>query len=91
MQLNTCISITPNLPRALRKGADSSCFFCLFVCFSGQGVFTKRNFCKGEFLLEYMGTLLTHKEGVELEKEYKKNPKYGNFMYFFKHDGRSFW
>ena len=48
---------------------------------TGKGVFTRRAFKKGEFLLEYDGELITKKEALKREKEYPVHLR--SFMYFF--------
>ena len=40
---------------------------------SGRGVFTTRRFSKGDFLLEYKGELVSHKEGCEREISYPED------------------
>ncbi|XP_028414258.1 N-lysine methyltransferase KMT5A-like [Dendronephthya gigantea] len=47
----------------------------------GYGVFTKREFEKGEFLLEYKGELIKKEEGARREEAYKKD--LGSFLFFF--------
>ncbi|XP_028415468.1 N-lysine methyltransferase KMT5A-like [Dendronephthya gigantea] len=47
----------------------------------GDGVFAKRKFQKGEFLLEYKGELIGKDEGARREEAYVK--ELGSFLFFF--------
>jgi len=49
--------------------------------FIGHGVFSKRKFKDGEFLLIYPGEEVTSKEGKKRETCYPKH--YGSFLFFF--------
>ena len=49
----------------------------------GRGVKTTRPFKKDEFVVEYIGDLLSRKEGLEREDVYGKDPTIGSYMYFF--------
>jgi SET domain-containing protein len=61
-----------------------------FLNFSlGRGVFTKRSFCKGEFLLEYKGELVSKKEGCSREDTYPADV--GSYLFFFQHGNKSLW
>lgn len=55
----------------------------------GWGVFTKRTFTKGEFLLEYKGELVSEKEACVREATYPADV--GSFLFFFQHGSRSLW
>ena len=55
----------------------------------GWGVFAKRAFAKGEFLLEYKGELVSEKEACDREAAYPANV--GSFLFFFKHGSKSLW
>ena len=61
------------------------------IFFIGSGVFTEKEFFQGDFLLEYVGKLLSIKEGLATEKKYKKDPTVGSFMYFFDCRGKKYW
>ena len=57
---------------------------------SGCGVFAKKHFEKGQFLLEYVGERITASEGIKRHTTtYKK--KTHSYLYFFKHDGKKLW
>ena len=45
-------------------------------------MFTKKSFNNGDFLLEYKGELIPHREALRREEMYKDS--YGIFLYFFK-------
>ena len=81
---------------------STRCIFSKFVSFcirmnvlkpflnvlSGQDVFTKRPFSKGEFLLEYKGELIS-KKGVKRENTYSADV--GRYLFFFQHGNKSLW
>lgn len=55
---------------------------------TGKGVFAERFFKKGEFLLEYDGDLISHKEGGQrLEKHSKR---LGCYVFFFRSGGKNY-
>ena len=51
------------------------------LLFSGCGVFTTKDFSKGDFLLEYVGERITRKEALKRETNYKASQ--GSFLFFF--------
>ncbi|XP_065186468.1 N-lysine methyltransferase KMT5A-A-like [Sycon ciliatum] len=57
----------------------------IFHCdVKGRAVRAVRPFKRGEFICEYSGELLTHKQGIERERMYNEHPeRYGSYMYFF--------
>jgi hypothetical protein len=59
------------------------CFFCILL---GSGVFAKKVFFRGDFLLQYRGEVITGKEG-ERRLEHG-NPNLGSFLYFYESSGR---
>ena len=48
---------------------------------------TTRRLCKGEFVVEYVGELITEKQGVEREESYPEEN--ASFIFHFKHCGKS--
>lgn len=54
----------------------------------GRGVVTKKNIAAGDFVLEYRGELISHKEGLQREKTYSERT---SFLYFFWFHGRRKW
>ena len=52
-------------------------------------MFAERNFKKGEALLFYVGELLSGEEGRAREKRYTLED--GSFIYYFIHNGSSWW
>jgi len=56
----------------------------------GYGVFAKRSFAKGDFLLVHRGDLIDSKEACNREEQYK-NQDVGSFMYYFTHVGQTMW
>lgn len=56
----------------------------------GRGIFSARKLAKGEFVVEYVGDLLTMEEGREREDEYFKDPSIGSYIYFFAFKGKRY-
>ncbi|VDO05442.1 unnamed protein product [Rodentolepis nana] len=56
----------------------------------GRGVITTRLFTEGEFVVEYIGELISEREARAREVEYKKDPNIGSFMFFFAHGGQRY-
>lgn len=52
-------------------------------------MFTTKAFKKGDFLLHYKGELITGMEGEAREQRYPEDA--GNFLYFFKENGKTCW
>lgn len=57
---------------------------------SGFGVFSKKIFEPGEFLLEYRGIIMTKLDAEALELKHAKNGE-GCFMFFFSFEGEQMW
>lgn len=57
-------------------------------CFVGYGIFTTRNFQRGDFLLEYVGERIHKDEAVKREKKRKNRMSY---MFFFKFNENTHW
>lgn len=51
----------------------------------GRGVVTTRPFCKGEFVVEYIGDLISVPEAKLREQMYAEDDNTGCYMYYFKH------
>lgn len=51
----------------------------------GRGIVTTRPFLKGEFVVEYVGDLITVAEAKEREQIYAEDDNTGCYMYYFKH------
>nr|CDS29097.2 histone lysine n methyltransferase setd8 [Hymenolepis microstoma] len=56
----------------------------------GRGVITTRLFTEGEFVVEYIGELVSEREARAREVEYKKDPNIGSFMFFFAYGGQRY-
>lgn len=56
---------------------------------SGHGLFAEQNFKKGEFLLEYRGTMHALKDAEELENTLTVSEQ--SFLYYFSHKGFVGW
>ncbi|XP_052860144.1 histone-lysine N-methyltransferase PR-Set7 [Anopheles cruzii] len=51
----------------------------------GRGIVTTRSFSKGEFVVEYIGDLITVAEAKQREQSYAEDDNTGCYMYYFKH------
>ena len=56
----------------------------------GRGIVAKRDFVKGEFIVEYAGQLIDNKMAKVLEAKYAMDISKGSFMYFFDFKGKKF-
>uniref|UniRef100_A0A336M1X5 [histone H4]-lysine(20) N-methyltransferase n=1 Tax=Culicoides sonorensis TaxID=179676 RepID=A0A336M1X5_CULSO len=56
----------------------------------GRGVVTLRPFRKNEFVLEYIGELISIAEANRREIKYAKDESTGCYMYYFKHVGQQY-
>lgn len=57
----------------------------------GRGVVALKSFRKNEFVLEYIGELISMGEANKRELKYAKDENTGCYMYYFKHSGQQFW
>lgn len=57
----------------------------------GRGIIANRSFAKGEFVLEYIGELISMTEANKRELKYAKDDSTGCYMYYFKHNGQQYW
>ena len=57
----------------------------------GRGIVAKRDFVKGEFIVEYAGELIDIGTAKELESKYSMDTSKGCYMYYFKHKGKQYW
>lgn len=51
----------------------------------GRGVVTTREFAKGEYVVEYIGELISQVTAKKREAEYAKDRNTGCYMYYFQH------
>ncbi|XP_034947444.1 N-lysine methyltransferase KMT5A-B [Chelonus insularis] len=56
----------------------------------GRGVVTTREFCKGEFVVEYIGELIDQTTAKKREAEYAKDQNTGCYMYYFQHRNQQY-
>jgi len=56
----------------------------------GRGVFSKQQFQKGDFVVEYAGDLLTDFEARKRELDYQKDPSKGSYMFYFTKDNQTY-
>ena len=56
----------------------------------GRGVVTTKQFCKGEFIVEYAGDIISWEEASKRESEYASNPQVGCYMYYYTAKGKNY-
>jgi histone-lysine N-methyltransferase SETD8 len=57
----------------------------------GRGVVAVRPFYKGQFVVEYVGELITSEEARIREQIYSQEQNTGCYMYYFKHHNVQYW
>ncbi|XP_043222666.1 N-lysine methyltransferase KMT5A-like [Amphibalanus amphitrite] len=68
--------------RRLAKGCDEGLEVALFPT-KGRGVVATRPFARGEFVVEYAGTLVDLEEARRRERVYSQDQNTGCYMYYF--------
>lgn len=56
----------------------------------GRGIFAKQDFCRGEFVCEYAGELISYEDAKEREKFYEGKTEFGCYMYYFTFKNKKF-
>ncbi|XP_067616935.1 histone-lysine N-methyltransferase Set8 [Eurosta solidaginis] len=56
----------------------------------GRGIVADRHFQRGEFVVEYIGDLISMTEASEREKRYALDENAGCYMYYFKHKNQQY-
>ncbi|XP_058981330.1 histone-lysine N-methyltransferase PR-Set7-like [Musca domestica] len=56
----------------------------------GRGIISERRFQRGEFVIEYVGDLISTAEAAEREKRYALDENAGCYMYYFKHKNQQY-
>ncbi|XP_075149780.1 SET domain containing 8 [Haematobia irritans] len=56
----------------------------------GRGIISERRFQRGEFVIEYVGDLISTTEAAEREKRYALDENAGCYMYYFKHKNQQY-
>ncbi|XP_032684278.1 histone-lysine N-methyltransferase PR-Set7 isoform X1 [Odontomachus brunneus] len=56
----------------------------------GRGVITTREFAKGEYVVEYIGELISQAEAKIRENEYAQDQNTGCYMYYFQHRNQQY-
>ena len=54
-----------------------------------MGVFATKVFAKNDFLLHYVGEMISKKEGEDRETTY--GDVHRSYIYFFSHNGKELW
>jgi len=57
----------------------------------GRGVVATKRFVRHEFVVEYLGELLTSEEARDREEEYSKELDVGCYMYYFQYNDKQYW
>lgn len=73
-----------DIEKAIREQRESGLKIQTFEE-KGRGIVTTRPFMKGEFVVEYIGDLITVSEAKEREQIYAEDDNTGCYMYYFKH------
>ncbi|XP_058834194.1 N-lysine methyltransferase KMT5A [Topomyia yanbarensis] len=73
-----------DIEKAIREERETG---LKIACFDGKGrgIITTRPFLKGEFVVEYIGDLITVAEAKQREQIYAEDDNTGCYMYYFKH------
>lgn len=56
----------------------------------GRGVVAERRFERGEFVIEYIGDLISMADATEREQQYALDDNAGCYMYYFKHKNQQY-
>ncbi|XP_025152683.1 histone-lysine N-methyltransferase PR-Set7 [Harpegnathos saltator] len=56
----------------------------------GRGVITTREFTKGEYVVEYIGELISQAEAKVREEKYAQDQNTGCYMYYFQHRNQQY-
>ncbi|XP_052889525.1 histone-lysine N-methyltransferase PR-Set7 isoform X2 [Anopheles moucheti] len=73
-----------DIEKAIREGREEGLKIEQFEG-KGRGIVTTRPFSKGEFVVEYIGDLISVSEAKQREQIYAKDDNTGCYMYYFRH------
>ncbi|KAG8237957.1 hypothetical protein J437_LFUL016302 [Ladona fulva] len=73
------------------EGLEVVCINVQHFVGKGRGIVATRHFCKGEFVVEYAGELISMAEAKDREKKYAQDENTGCYMYYFKHHNQQYW
>uniref|UniRef100_A0A182Q8L8 [histone H4]-lysine(20) N-methyltransferase n=1 Tax=Anopheles farauti TaxID=69004 RepID=A0A182Q8L8_9DIPT len=73
-----------DIERAIHEGREDGLKIEHFEG-KGRGIVTTRSFSKGEFVVEYIGDLISVSEAKKREQTYAKDDNTGCYMYYFRH------
>lgn len=77
--------------KALRSGVEEG-LEARFMESKRRGIFSTKNFNRGDFVTEYAGDLITKNTAMFYEKLYAATDKSGSsYMFYFKHNEKTFW
>ncbi|KAJ8957938.1 hypothetical protein NQ318_001936 [Aromia moschata] len=78
-----------SLEEALRKEIEDGLEVRYFDD-KGRGVVAARDFCRGDFVVEYSGDLIDTIEAKRREEQYAQDQNAGCYMYYFKYNGQQY-
>ncbi|KAG5673038.1 hypothetical protein PVAND_003116 [Polypedilum vanderplanki] len=78
-----------SLEEAISKGRDEGLEVKIFPN-KGRGVVSTRPFKRGEFVVEYIGDLISIAEANDREAKYAADDNTGCYMYYFKHNEQQY-
>ncbi|CRL05769.1 CLUMA_CG018797, isoform A [Clunio marinus] len=78
-----------NIERAIKEGREEGLEVRVFDN-KGRGIVTTRSFQRGEFVIEYIGDLISMSEANEREVMYATDDNTGCYMYYFKHNDQQY-
>lgn len=78
-----------NIEQAIFEEREEGLAVKEFPC-KGRGVVTTRPFQRGEFVVEYIGDLISMAEANSREKKYAADDNTGCYMYYFKHNEQQY-
>ncbi|CAG9808833.1 unnamed protein product [Chironomus riparius] len=78
-----------NIEQAIFEEREEGLAVKEFPC-KGRGIVTTRPFQRGEFVIEYIGDLISMAEANRREKKYAADDNTGCYMYYFKHNDQQY-
>uniref|UniRef100_A0A182MTS5 SET domain-containing protein n=1 Tax=Anopheles culicifacies TaxID=139723 RepID=A0A182MTS5_9DIPT len=79
-----------DIEQAIREGREEGLKVEHFEG-KGRGIVTTRPFSKGEFVVEYIGDLISVAAAKQREQIYAKDDNTGCYMYYFRHKNLQHW
>lgn len=79
-----------NIERAIIEKREEGLAIKMFDN-KGRGIVTTRPFQRGEFVVEYIGDLISMQQANKREKLYAEDDNTGCYMYYFKYNNQQYW